>query len=594
MGHNEQDQILQNIQKYSQVFNAMVQDVLCKQAKDGGQGDNLTSMFDPNKLLSLLSDEIEIDSSKLLQSQMYFMEQQTALWQQASQAMMGEKFEPVVSEGRGDHRFKHDEWSENPVFNYMKQAYLLNSQMLESVVDAMSFKDRKTGEQIKFYTRQYINSVSPTNYVLTNPEVCEELLKTNGESILKGMQNFMADLEKSPIEAFKITQTDPDAFTVGENLANTPGEVVFQNEMMELIHYRPKTEKTFSRPLLFTPPFINKYYVLDLDQQKSMVRGLLEAGHEVFMISWVNPEANLSDKDFTDYMKLGPIVALDVVCDITKAKDVNLTGFCVGGTLSSVTTAYLRAQGDTRVGSLTLFTTLLDFAEPGEIGNYLTEDMLKVLEQNAEVKGIFDGRILGLSFSLLRENSLFWSFFIKNYLQGKDPAPFDILYWNSDSTNITGACYKQYLRTTYWDNKLIEPGAFEIDGIGIDLKNIDVPVYSIATIADHIVLWQSAYNSMQHVSGDVRFVLAGSGHLAGVINPIEGGKYPHWLNPELGSDAEAWFAGAQQHEGSWWGDWYKWLADKSGKQTKALTPGTHKDYPALYPAPGQYVLKRLD
>ena len=284
---------------------------------------------------------------------------------------------------------------------------------------------------------------------------------------------------------------------------------------------------------------------------------------------------------------------MDVVCEITKAKQVNLTGFCVGGTLSSVTTAYLRAQGDTRIGSLTLFTTLLDFAEPGEIGNYLTEDMLQMLEQNAEVKGIFDGRILGLSFSLLRENSLFWSFFIKNYLQGKDPAPFDILYWNSDSTNITAACYKQYLRTTYWENKLITPGAFIIDNVPIDLSNIDVPVYSLATIADHIVLWQSAYQSMQHVGSDVRFVLAGSGHLAGVINPIEGGKYPHWINDELGTDAEAWFAGATQHEGSWWSDWHAWLAPKSGKSTKALIPGSHPNYPSVYPAPGQYVLKRL-
>ena len=593
MGSNEQEKILENINKYAHVFNAMVQDALSKQTHNGAAQNNATAMFDPNKLLSLLSDDVAIDSQKLLQSQMHFMEQQTSLWQEASKAMMGEKFAPVVNEQRGDHRFKHDEWSENPVFSYMKQAYLLNSQMLESVVDAMSFKDAKTADQIKFYTRQYINSVSPTNYVLTNPEVCEELLKTNGESIIKGMQNFMSDLEKSPIEALKITQTDSDAFTVGENLANTPGEVVYQNEMMELIHYVPKTAKTFANPLLFTPPFINKYYVLDLDQKKSMVKALLEAGHEVFMISWVNPEAELSDKDFTDYMKLGPLAALDVVCEITKAKQVNLTGFCVGGTLSSVTTAYLRAQGDTRIGSLTLFTTLLDFAEPGEIGNYLTEDMLQMLEQNAEVKGIFDGRILGLSFSLLRENSLFWSFFIKNYLQGKDPAPFDILYWNSDSTNITAACYKQYLRTTYWENKLKTPGAFVIDDVPIDLANIDVPVYSLATIADHIVLWQSAYQSMQYVGNDVRFVLAGSGHLAGVINPIEGGKYPHWINDELGTDAETWFAGATQHEGSWWGDWHAWLAPKSGTATAALTPGNHPNYPSLYAAPGQYVLKRL-
>ena len=598
MGQSEHEEILQSINKYAHVFNAMVKDTLLKQGQAASDATSShtaqqPNLMDPNHLISLLSDEVEIDSAKLLQSQMRFVEQQTALWQQASMAFMGEQFHPIIAETKGDNRFKHDEWDNNPAFNYMKQAYLLNAQMLENVVDALHFKDNKTAEQIKFYTRQYISSVSPTNYVLTNPEVCEDILKTNGESILKGMQNFMSDLENSPLEAFKITQTDSDAFTVGENLATTEGQVIYKNPLIELIHYTPKTDKTYKHPILFTPPFINKYYVLDLDYKKSMVRSLLEAGYEVFMISWVNPDASLADVDFADYMKLGPLAALDVVCEVTKAPKVNLTGFCVGGTLSSVAAAYLRAKGDERLGSLTLFTTLLDFSEPGEVGNYLSEEMLNMLEQTTAVKGIFDGRILGLSFSLLRENSLFWSFFIKNYLQGKDPAPFDILYWNSDSTNLTAACYKQYLHTTYWGNKLIEPGAFSIDGIGIDLRNIDIPVYSIATIADHIVLWKAAYKSAQYLGGDLRFVLAGSGHLAGVINPVEGGKYPHWLNAELPESADEWLANAEEKPGSWWTDWHQWLAEKSGNQTKALVPGKTKQYPALYPAPGEYVLKRL-
>jgi polyhydroxyalkanoate synthase len=593
MGQNEQEEILQSINKYSQVFNAMVQDILTKQASGDEGLANTNSVFSPDKLISLMSDKVEIDSAKLLQSQFSFMEKQSALWQQASMAMMGETSKNIIDEPSSDRRFSHDEWQENPVYSYVKQAYLLNSQMLENIVDAMEFKDSKTAEQIKFYTRQYINSVSPTNYVLTNPEVCEDILKSKGESILKGMQNFMEDFEKSPIEAFKITQTDPDAFTVGENLAITPGEVVFKNELIELIHYYPTVAKTNELPFLFVPPFINKYYVLDLDERKSAIKALLDAGNDLFVISWVNPEADLAAYDFTDYMKKGPIAALDVVCEITKAKQVNLTGFCVGGTLSSVTTAYLRAQGDTRIASLTLLTTLLDFTEPGEIANYLSEEMLPVIEKNADMKGVFDGRILGLSFSLLRENSLFWSFFIKNYLQGKDPAPFDILYWNSDSTNIPAACFKDYLRNTYWDNKLKDANSWVIDGVGIDLANIDVPVYALATMADHIVLWQSAYSGLQYISGEKRFVLAGSGHLAGVINPIKGGKYPHWLNDNLPNDAEEWFSGATEHPGSWWTDWHSWLNQKSSKQTKALVPGAHKNYPALYPAPGQYVLKRL-
>lgn len=593
MKQHEHEEILQSINKYSQVFNAMVQDIFTKQALDDTHISHVTSVLDPNKLISLMSDKVEIDSAKLIQSHISFMEKQSALWQQASMAMMGEASQPVITEPRSDRRFGHDEWQENPVFNYLKQAYLLNSKMLESMVDAMEFKDEKTADQIKFYTRQYINSVSPTNYVLTNPEVCEDILKSNGESILKGMQNFMEDLEKSPLEAFKMTQTDPDAFTVGKNLAMTSGEVVYKNQLIELIHYHPTVKQTNELPFLFVPPFINKYYVLDLDEQKSAVKALLDAGNDVFMISWVNPDADLAETDFTDYMQQGPIAALDVVCTIAKAKQVNLTGFCVGGTLSSVTTAYLRAIGDNRIASLTLLTTLLDFSEPGEIGNYLSEEMLPMIENNADIKGIFDGRILGLSFSLLRENSLFWSFFIKNYLQGKDPAPFDILYWNSDSTNIPAACYKQYLRNTYWENKLIDPNSWTIDGVGIDLSNIDIPVYFLATMADHIVLWKSAYQGLQYVSGDKRFVLAGSGHLAGVINPINGGKYPHWLNNNLPNDAEEWFSGATEHPGSWWSDWHAWLNQKSSKQTKALVPGAHKDYPALYPAPGKYVLKRL-
>ncbi|HAQ49177.1 MAG TPA: class I poly(R)-hydroxyalkanoic acid synthase [Glaciecola sp.] len=593
MGQNEQEEILQSINKYSQVFNAMVQDILAKQASGDEGLASSNSVFSPNKLISLMSDKVEIDSAKLLQSQFTFMEKQSALWQQASMAMMGEASQNIIDEQHSDRRFSHDEWQANPVYSYVKQAYLLNSQMLENIVDAMDFKDSKTAEQIKFYTRQYINSVSPTNYVLTNPEVCEDILKSKGESILKGMQNFMEDFEKSPIEAFKITQTDHDAFTVGENLAMTPGEVVFKNELIELIHYNPTVAKTNELPLLFVPPFINKFYVLDLDERKSAIKALLDAGNDLFVISWINPEADLAANDFTDYMKKGPIAALDAVCEITKAKQVNLTGFCVGGTLSSVTTAYLRAQGDTRIASLTLLTTLLDFSEPGEIANYLSEEMLPVIENNADMKGIFDGRILALSFSLLRENSLFWSFFIKNYLQGKDPAPFDILYWNSDSTNIPAACFKDYLRNTYWDNKLKDPNAWVIDGVGIDLANIDVPVYVLATMADHIVLWQSAYSGLQYISGEKRFVLAGSGHLAGVINPIKGGKYPHWLNDNLPNDAEEWFSGATEHPGSWWTDWHSWLNQKSSKRTKALVPGAHKNFPVLYPAPGEYVLKRL-
>ena len=462
MHEQDKDHILDTLNQYAQQFNATVHNILTKK----NSSEETSAMFDPEKLGSLLSnDTVEVDSAKLIQTQMDFMRQQTELWQQATKAMLGENAHPVMQEEKGDRRFSHTDWQDNPIFSYMKQAYLINSKMLQGMISSMHFKDPKSEEQVKFYTRQYINSVSPTNYLLSNPEVCEEILKTKGQNMVKGIENFMRDLEKSPLEAFKITQTDMDAFELGVNLATTEGQIVYQNDLMQLIHYTPKHEKTFSTPILFVPPFINKYYILDLDERKSVVKGLLDAGFSVFMISWVNPDAKLADQDFFDYMKKGPVEALDVVCDITGKKKVNMVGFCVGGTLLSTATAYLRAKKDTRIESLTLLTTLLDFSEPGEIGNYLTEDALPVMEQNADIKGIYDGRILGLSFSLLRENNLFWSYFINNYLKGKDPAAFDILFWNSDATNITAACFKQYIRTMYWEDKLKVPGAVEIDGI---------------------------------------------------------------------------------------------------------------------------------
>lgn len=603
MGTDE-NEVLAYIEKYATVFNAMAQQVLSRtgQAAEGTSNQAIPGMFDPQKLSSLLNGDIKVDSNKLIQQQMHYMQKQAELWQEASKAMMGqhlseqqnEHAQNETSAKKTDRRFTHGDWEENPVFHYIKESYLVNSDMLSNMIDAIEFSDEKAAKQAKFFTRQYVNSLSPSNFVLTNPEVCEEILKSKGQNLVKGMENFLEDLEKSPLEAFKMRQTDGSAFQLGENLANTPGKVVFQNELMQLIHYTPSQEKHHQIPVLITPPFINKYYVLDLDEKKSMVRGLLNAGYSVFMISWVNPSAELAECDFTDYMHLGPITAIETIKNISKQKKVNLTGFCVGGTLLAMTVAYLRAKGDESVASLTFLTTLIDFSDPGEVGNYFSEDMLPMVEQNAEMKGVFDGRIIGMSFSLLRENSLFWSFFIDNYLKGKDPAPFDILYWNSDATNIPAACFKQYLRNTYWENKLREPGAIVIDGVPIDVGKIDVPCYFLSTVADHIVLWKGAYEGTKLVSGDCRFVLAGSGHLAGVINPIEGGKYPHWINDELPDCAQEWFEGANEQVGSWWPDWHKWMKATSGRKVTALQVGESADYPPIMDAPGDYVLKRID
>ena len=589
MQEQDYSEVMGMLNQYANQFNTMVHDILRKRRTS----DDVPGAFDPQKLFSLLNENVEVDSAQLMQHHMAFMQQQTTLWQSASKAMLGEKVEPVIQEEAGDKRFVHSEWQDNPVFSYLKQAYLINAQMMQGVIDSMRFKDPKAAEQVKFYTRQYINSVSPTNYLLSNPEVCEEILKSKGQSLVQGIKNFLEDLEHSPLEAFKITQTQPDAFKVGENLAVSPGKIIYQNELIQLIHYTPTTPKQYARPVLFVPPFINKYYILDLNERKSMVKGLLDQGFNVFMISWVNPDASLAEHDFVSYMFNGPIAALDVVEQITGQDKINMTGFCVGGTLLAMTAAYLRAKGDERIGSLTLLTTLLDFTDQGEIGNYLSDDSLPIMEQHADIKGIYDGRILGLSFSLLRENNLFWSYFINNYLKGKDPAPFDILHWNSDATNITAACFKQYVRNTYWKNQLKVPGGMRIEGVDIDLRKLDMPVYFLSTIADHIVLWQGAYRGTQIPTGDVRFILAGSGHLAGVINPPDKGKYPHWRNDALPETPAQWFEQAEQVEGSWWPDWYQWMTSQDATQVKAITPGQHKSYPALEAAPGSYVTKTL-
>ena len=587
MESNQQNEVIDFLEQYSEIFNTMVKQVLSNSDKE-----SLTTMMDPEKLSRLLSKGVKVDTAQLFNKQIAFMSQQAELWQNATKAMLGTKVEPVVSEERSDKRFNDSEWSVNPVYNYLKQSYLLNSNMMQEMVDSLHFDDPKAEEQIKFYTRQYINSVSPTNNALTNPEVCRDILESKGENLIKGLQNFIKDLQQSPEAALRVSQTDVDAFTLGENLAYTPGDVIYQNDLIQLIQYKATTKKVNEVPLLFIPPFINKFYVLDMDEQKSLIKWSVSQGHTVFVISWVNPDATLSYKGFNDYMHEGPISALNVIEQVTKSSKVNVVGYCIGGTLLATTQSYLLAKGDNRINSLTFLTTLLDFEEPGEIGVYLSDQMLPFLKKDIEEKGVLDGRVLGLAFSMLRENSLFWSYFVNNYLKGKDPAPFDILYWNSDSSNLPAQTFDFYMKNTYQENNLIKDGAVDIDGVPIELSKIKTPSYFLATIADHIVLWKSSYQGAKVFSGPTRFVLAGSGHLAGVINSVDHGKYPHWVNDELPDSAEHWFEGATQKDGSWWTDWNNWILPQSGNQVTARKQGSKK-FMSIEAAPGTYVKKRI-
>lgn len=595
MTPEDKTEVLQYLEKFNGIFHDMTKDVIQRILQN--QMMPAASPLVDATVKPASPPSIRINPERFMKQQVAFLERQQALWQNMSRIMLGEEANPVIVEPKGDQRFKDRDWSSNPVFSYIKQAYLLNAEYLQQLVDSFEFDDRKTEDQVRFYTRQFVNSLSPSNYILTNPEVCREILATEGENLARGMDNLIRDLESSPAEAFKITQVRIDAFTLGKDLANTPGEVVYENRLVQLIQYAPTTENVYQIPLFIVPPFINKYYILDLGEEKSLVRWLVAKGYTVFLVSWVNPDASHADVTFENYVREGVLAPLDVVENISRSNKINMVGYCVGGTLLGAAQAYLAEKGDTRVNSLSLLTTLFDFSLPGEVGNYISGQMYPIIEKAVINKGFLDGRVLALSFSLLRENNLFWSFFIENYLKGKDPVPFDILYWNSDSTNVPADAYLYYLRNMYLDNRLIEPGGITIDGVPIDLGKINVPSYSLAAMGDHIVLWQAAYKSARCLGGERRFVLTESGHVAGVVNPggenEGGGKYPQWVNAALVEDPDEWLAGAKQVKGSWWHDWHRWLSEKSGERIKPRKTGNSR-YKPIEKAPGRYVKLRLE
>ncbi len=595
MTPEDKTEVLQYLEKFNDVFHEMTKDVIQRILQNQIIPSAVPvsdASVQPPKMPS-----IRINPERFIKQQFQFLEKQQELWQNVSRTMMGQEVEPVIVEPKGDQRFKDRDWNDNPMFSYIKQAYLLNAEYLQQLVDSFEYDDRKTEEQVRFYTRQFVNSLAPSNYILTNPEVCREILATEGKNLARGMDNFMRDLENSPAEAFKVTQVKPDAFTLGKDLANTPGEVIFRNRLVELIQYAPTTESVYQIPLLIIPPFINKYYILDLGEEKSLVRWLVARGYTVFLVSWVNPDETCAGVTFEDYVREGVLAPLDVVENVSRGKEINMVGYCVGGTLLGIAQAYLVEKGDTRINSLSFLTTLFDFSLPGEVGNYISEQMYPVIEQAVIGKGYMDGRVLALSFSLLRENNLFWSYFIENYLKGKDPMPFDILYWNSDSTNVPAETYLYYLRNMYLENRVVEPGGITIGDVPIDLAKITVPSYSLAAMGDHIVLWQAAFKSASCLGGERRFVLAESGHVAGVVNPggdtEGGGKYPHWLNPVCGEDPDEWLKGARQIKGSWWHDWDRWLSERSGKRRQPRKPG-NSNYKPIEKAPGGYVKVRLE
>lgn len=531
--------------------------------------------------------------AKLWEMQMQWWQDYFTLWNETAKSFAGGQSTPVAKADPKDRRFKDKAWQDNVLFDFLKQSYLLAAEHMQQMVEDTEGLEPHTRQKIEFYTRQYVDAMSPSNFLLTNPEVLRATLESGGENLVNGLENMLDDLKRGKGQ-LRISMTDNDAFEVGRNLAVTKGSVVYQNELMQLIQYEPLTEKAHKTPLLVIPAWINKYYILDLKPENSLVKWLTEQGYTVFIISWVNPDEKLSRKTFEDYLEQGPLAALDAIEKATGEKQVSAIGYCLGGTLLSCTLAYLHAKKQQdRILSATFLTTMVDFSDAGELSVFIDEAQLQALEQKMQKQGgMLEGRDMAVTFNMLRANDLIWSFVVNNYLLGKDPFPFDLLYWNADSTRMPAVMHSFYLRNMYQQNKLVQKGGITLLGVPLDLSSITTPCYILSTREDHIAPWKATYKATQLYQGDVRFVLAASGHIAGVVNPPAKDKYCHWtLEGDHGSlpkKPDDYLASAKEHAGSWWPDWLKWQLPHNGGQVPARKIGAGALKP-IEPAPGSYV-----
>jgi len=533
-----------------------------------------------------------VDPQRIADMQMKLWQDYTALWQQSMLKMMGQAATAIAEPHKTDRRFRHDDWDSNFLYDYVKQSYLIATRHLHHSLARVDGLDDKTAKKVDFYTRQYIDALSPSNFLLTNPEAMRETVNSGGQNLIKGLNNLLEDLTRGDGEQLKVRMTDSEAFNLGGNLAMTKGKVVFQNDIMQLIQYEPLTGKVHATPLLIIPPWINKFYILDMRENNSFVRWAVEQGHTVFIVSWVNPDEKLAHKRFDDYLTEGSLAALDVMRDITGEAKANVIGYCLGGTLLAATMAWLAAQKQDRISSATFFVTMIDFEKPGELEVFIDEQQVSALEKKMQKRGYLEGSEMATTFNMLRANDLIWSFVVNNYLMGRDPFPFDLLHWNGDSTRMPAAMHSFYLRKLYLENLLRKPGGVTLAGVPIDVARVQTPAYFISTIEDHIAPWQSTYAGARLLQGPVRFVLGGSGHIAGIINPPAANKYGYWTSDKLPVKPADWLAAAKQQPGSWWTDWAKWVAGHAGGKVAARKPGS-KRYPALEDAPGSYVQKRI-
>lgn len=536
-------------------------------------------------------EHILTDPELIMQSQADLYAGYLDLWSNATRRMMsGETPDPVISPDPADKRWKSDAWSEHPLFDAMKQSYLLNQRFLMGLVDGAKGVDEATKRKVHFLTQQLVDALAPTNFALTNPDVLEETIKTKGENLTRGLMRLVEDLERGE-GRLALSQTDMTGFEVGTDLATTPGQVVYRNRVMELIQYEPVTEQVRKRPILIAPPWINKFYILDLRPQSSMIRWLTEQGFTVFLISWVNPDTSMKDATFEDYIQEGLFESLDAIKDITGETQVDTVGYCIGGTMLGTALAWMAAEHDDRIASATFFASQHDFKLAGDLKVFVDEEWIAEISRLMDAQGgVLEGRTMADTFNMLRSNELVWSFVIKNYLLGREPQAFDLLYWNADQTRMPKALHLFYLNAFYRQNLLAE-GELELHGHLLDMKDIQIPIFMQASQKDHIAPADSVYRSAQLFGGPVEYMMAGSGHIAGVVNHPDAQKYQHWVNTKLPEAREDWMKDAVEHPGSWWPYWRDWLMALSDEQVPARQPGGGVKEP-LCPAPGEYVKVR--
>ncbi|WP_394041691.1 class I poly(R)-hydroxyalkanoic acid synthase [Xanthobacter aminoxidans] len=556
------------------------------QAKTDDLADEIA---DALKTVGQVAEYWMTDPQRTLEAQTRLMAGYLSVWTNTLKRLGGEQVEPVTAPDARDARFKDEGWRESPIFDALKQAYLVTTRWAEDMVEEAEGLDAHTKHKAGFLVKQVTNAISPSNFVMTNPELIRETFSSSGENLVKGMKNLTEDLVAGK-GSLKIRQSDLSAFEVGRNLATTPGKVIYENDLMQLIQYEATTGSVKKMPLLVVPPWINKFYILDLTAEKSFIKWLVDQGISVFVISWVNPDARLAEKGFDDYMREGIMTALDKVAVATGERQAHAMGYCVGGTLLATTLAYMAATGDDRIASATFLTTQIDFTHAGDLKVFVDEDQLAAIERKMKQTGYLEGSKMASAFNMLRSNDLIWPYVVNNYMKGKAPFPFDLLFWNADSTRMPAANHSYYLRNCYLTNNIAR-GLAELSGVRIDMTKVNVPVYSLATREDHIAPPNSVFIGANMLSGPVRYVLAGSGHIAGVVNPPAKMKYQYWADGPTGPSYDLWLQGAQEHKGSWWPDWLNWFSGYYPEDVPARPIGGGHFTP-IEDAPGRYVREK--